>query len=132
VETDFQNMGAIVGGGAASFVGIGWLARALIRRIAKDWREVQIEGAGVDAVDAWKEEAKMQRERADRAYHERNEAIAELGTQRERVAQLTAQIDALKRIIEALEGRVERLQTRLEAALERSGRYPALDPDAEI
>jgi hypothetical protein len=126
VETDFETMSKLVGGGAAGFVGLGWAARALIRRVARDWRDVQAEGAEIDALSVWKEEAKTQRERADKAYHERNAAVQELGAQTERALQLAQTIEHLRLTVALLEKRVASCQARIEELLsDRSGRYPA-------
>jgi hypothetical protein len=55
----------------------------------------------------WKEEAELQRKRADRAFDERNKAMEELGA-------LRARVEFLTRTIEQLEMRVAILQQKLD------------------
>ena len=85
-----------VGGATAALFGIAWALRFFFRRVIKDWRESRDDFAEVAAVSTWREEAALQRARADKAYEERNAAVQELGALRAEVLFLRETVEQLK------------------------------------
>src|SRR6185369_1258199 len=85
-----------VGGATAGLLAVAWALRLFFRRIVKDWRESKGDFAEVAAVETWREEAAMQRARADKAYEERNAAVQELGALRAEVLFLRETVEQLK------------------------------------
>jgi uncharacterized coiled-coil DUF342 family protein len=83
--------------------------RALLRRLQRDWRERRGEVAEISILESWKTEAREQRERADKAYVERNAAMQELGG-------LRAQVALLQAMVEELRSEVARLREQMNGA----------------
>lgn len=84
-----------------------------LRRLLRYWAEGEGDKAEINAVKTWREEARLQRERADIAFTERNAAMRELGELRGRVTYLTTHVATL-------ESQVERLEQRLDSLLRGS------------
>lgn len=81
-----------------------------LRRLFRYWAEGEGDRAEISAIKTWREEANIQRARADQAFAERNAAMQELGELRSKVRYLT---DHVKN----LEGQVARLELRLDGML---------------
>lgn len=92
---------------------VGWATAALIavaiaiRKAVGEYAKSRGDILGIDAAESWKAEAKTQRERADRAFEERNKALEELGSFR-------VEVQYLKRMVDTLERQVKHLESRLE------------------
>lgn len=92
---------------------VGWATAALIgaaiaiRKVVGEWAKSRGDMLGIDAAEAWKAEAKMQRDRADVAFKERNEAQEELG-------RLRSEVIYLKRMMTAVEAQSDRQQVQIE------------------
>lgn len=94
---------------------VGWATALIIglaiavRKAVGEWAKSRGDVLGIDAAESWKAEAKLQRERADRAFEERNNVQEELG-------RLRAECQYLKRIVETLEAEVDYLKARMNDA----------------
>jgi chromosome segregation ATPase len=113
IET-YEEMGRAVTVFVGAILAAGIGLNVLFRKTAKNWNLTRVENDGLAVVMAWREEARQQRERADRAYEERNAAVAELAQLRERASQLAMRVVELTRVIEKLEGRISDLEARLD------------------
>ena len=87
-----------------------WANSAFRRRFSRDRAIVATDDAEVDLLTRLQNENKMLRERADQAFKERNDAVAELGG-------LRREVELLRANVATLEGQVERLQARIEAMI---------------
>ena len=93
---------------------VGWATAALIgaaiaiRKVVGEWAKSRGDMLGIEAAEAWKAEAKVQRERADQAFEERNKAQEELGRLRSEVVYLNRIVVSLEKQVEQLEARVIR------------------------
>lgn len=91
-----EETGKAIGAGVASFVAALWARSFFKRRYARDARETAFDQGEVDLLTRLQAENKLLRERADEAFAERNQAMIELGSLRQKVADLTVHIQRLE------------------------------------
>lgn len=98
----------------------GWLKRrasADAREIANDGAEVDMLGRAIAEAERHKAEAQRQRDIADRAWTERNEAVGELRMLRSEVATLTKHRVDCEQRLERAERRIEDLHKLVDGFL---------------
>ena len=92
---------------AAVFV--AWLGGKAWRNHKRNTVENAMDSAEIGMLDRYRAERDQALERADRAYAERNTAIEEMYQLRERVRNLTVQVEDLKHQLGVYQTRVEEL-----------------------
>lgn len=109
--SDVAKIGAMVGAFLfAALRGRGWIKK----KSAEDGAAIAEDGARVDMLKRALDEADRQRERADMAFDQRNEAVQELGALRAKIESLEQhRVDCDRRIAE-LEKQIQVLRTIVE------------------
>lgn len=99
---------AVIGGTGGTLF-LAWVVRAFIRLVSRDRVEGTKDRAERDFIETLREENKLLRERADAAFKDRNEAMAETASLRGEVAMLKRDLGELQRQLKIYEDRINRL-----------------------